>query len=218
MMRRANASVPATTCSAAAAFARSIASLDVPAHDDAAVRRQGLPRRSGWRHLPFDFGSDAIRQSAVRRDEHRASVGIVFRLRDQIGGDPSRRSGRGDDQDLRRPGIEVDAAVGRDQRLGRRHPAIAGADDLVHARHRPRAVRHRRNGVRAADAEQAIDAGFDRRREDRGVGPGTTHDDFGNAGGPRGNRGHQQRRGQRIAARRARNSQRATAARPAARR
>ena len=63
---------------------------------------------------------------------------------------PARR----DDHDLARAGVEVDAAVPRDQRLGRRDVGVAGADDLVHARHAGRAVGHRRDGVRAAEAEQ----------------------------------------------------------------
>ena len=87
-------------------------------------------------------------------------------------------------------------------RLGRRHPAVAGADDLVHARHRAGAVGHGRHGVRAADAEQAIDTRLERRGEHRGVRPRARDDHLGHAGRPRGNRGHQQRRGQGIAARR----------------
>ena len=35
----------------------------------------------------------------------------MFALCDEIGGDPRRPSGRGDDDDLGRPGIEVDRAI-----------------------------------------------------------------------------------------------------------
>ena len=60
------------------------------ADDDAAVPRDRLPRRSGGRHLPFDFGGDALREPPAGRDQHRARVRIVLGLREQIGGDPSR--------------------------------------------------------------------------------------------------------------------------------
>ena len=63
-----------------------------------------------------------------------------------------------------------------------------------------RAVGHRRNRVRAADPEQAIDAGFDRGREHRRIRPRAADDHFANAGSARRNRGHQQRGGQRIPA------------------
>ena len=63
---------------------------------------------------------------------------------------------------LARAGVEVDAAVGGDQRLGRRDVAVAGPDDLVHARHRVGAVGERGDRVRAAEPEQPRDAGFDR--------------------------------------------------------
>ena len=42
----------------------------------------------------------------------------------------------GDDDDLGRAGVEVDRAIGRDQRLGLRDVAVAGPDDLVDARNR----------------------------------------------------------------------------------
>ena len=69
----------------------------------------------------------------------------------------------GHDQDLGRPGVEVDRAIRRDQRLGGRHPAVAGSDDLADARHRRRAVGHRRHRVGAAEPEDAVDAGLDGR-------------------------------------------------------
>ena len=82
-----------------------------------------------------------VGERAARRDQHRARVGVVLGLRDQIGGDPRRRPARRDDDDLGRAGVEVDAAVGGDQRLGGGDVAVAGPDDLVDARHRPRCRR-----------------------------------------------------------------------------
>ena len=61
------------------------------------------------------------------------------------------------------------------------------------------AVGQRGDGVRAADAEQPRHAGFERRRHHHRLRPRADRDDLVDAGDARRNRGHQQRRGQRIA-------------------
>ena len=77
--------------------------------------RQRSARRSGRRHLPIDFRGDAFGQPPAGRDQHGARIRIVFGLREQIGRNPVRRARRRDDQDLRRSGVEIDAAVGGDE-------------------------------------------------------------------------------------------------------
>ena len=57
--------------------------------DDAAVRAQRLARRTVGGHLRARLRARRASASApVRRDQHRARVGIVLGLRDQIGRDP----------------------------------------------------------------------------------------------------------------------------------
>ena len=81
----------------------------------------------------------------------------MFGLRQQVGRDHLRIAGAvGEDVDFRRPGQLVDPHRAEHLTLGLVHECIAGADDLVHRRHRLRAVSHRRDGLRAADAEHAV--------------------------------------------------------------
>jgi hypothetical protein len=130
-------------------------------------------------------------------------VGVVLGLRHEVGGHPFGIGVARDDDDLGRAGVEVDraiAAVAGDNRFGRRDVAIAGADDLVDARDRPRAVGQRRNRVRAAHPEQPGDAGLERGRQDGVLRPRTRDHDLAHARDARRNRGHQQRRGKRKAA------------------
>ena len=63
-------------------------------------------------------------------------VDVVLGLRQHVGGDHARIAVRGDDQDLGGPGDEVDADFARQQLLRRGDVDIAGADDAVGARHR----------------------------------------------------------------------------------
>ena len=146
------------------------------------------------------LSADTRRQRAAPGDEDRPRVGIVLGLGDEIGGDPVGPPGAGDDDDLGRPGVEIDRAVARDQRLRDGDVAVARPDDLVHARNRAGAVRQRRDRVGAADPEQPRHPRFERGRHHGRFRPRTDDHDLRHAGDPRRNGRHQQRRGQRKAA------------------
>ena len=89
---RASASFSTTRCSGAAALASAIASRVLRVTIDAAVPRQRGARRSSRGHLRRHALRDRAREPAARRDEHRARVGIVLGLRDQVRGDPLGRA------------------------------------------------------------------------------------------------------------------------------
>jgi hypothetical protein len=85
---------------------------------------------------------------------------IVFGLREQVDRHPVRIGrGIGDDQHLRRAGHHVDADHAEHAALGGGDIGVAGADDLVHLRHRLRAVGQRRHGLGATDGEYAVHTG-----------------------------------------------------------
>jgi hypothetical protein len=84
----------------------------------------------------------------------------VFGLAEQVHRHPvGRRGAIGQHQDLAGPGDHVDADLAKDTPLGAGHIGIAGAGDLVHARHAGRAVGQRGHGLRAADGEDPVHAG-----------------------------------------------------------
>ena len=143
---------------------------------------------------------DPFGERTAPGDENRARVRVVLRLRDEIRRDPGRPARAGDNHDLGRAGVEVDRAAARHHRLRGRDIAVAGADDLVDARHGPGAEGQRRDRVGAADPEQPGHAGLERRGHDRRLRPRADHDHLANAGDARRDRGHQQRGGQRKAA------------------
>jgi hypothetical protein len=151
--------------------------------DDAAMHAKRGPGGSVGRHAAHDCRDHARRELAAWRDEHRPGIGVVLSLRDEIGGEPFRAPTDRHDHDLRRAGIEIDPTVGGHQSLGGCDPSVAGADDLVDARHRLCAIGQSGHRVGAADAEQPRDAGFECRRHDHGVRPGADRHDFTHAGG-----------------------------------
>ena len=109
-------------------------------------------------------------------------------------------AGGRDHRDLARAGKEIDRAVGRDQRLGGGDVGVAGADDLVDARNgrrcrrrAPRSHARRRSGT-SGDTPASSAANMT-----VGSGRGQTAITSPHAGDARRNRGHQQRRRQRIA-------------------
>jgi hypothetical protein len=167
---------------------------------DAAVDLQRDGGRAGCGQLPDDLRLDITGQARRRRKEHGAGVGIVLGLRDEIGGNPSRDPVRRHNGDLARPGKEVDRTVRGHQRLRRRHIGIARAHDLVDARDRRRAVRERCHGMCTADPEQPGDPGLHGREHHGWIRPRAGDVDLAHPGGDRGDRGHQERRGQRISA------------------
>ena len=71
----------------------------------------------------------------VPGDQDGPGIGIVFRLRDQVRGNPFGATSGGDDHHLGGAGVEVDRACPRDERLGSGDVAIARTDNFVHARH-----------------------------------------------------------------------------------
>ena len=157
-------------------------------------------RRSGGRQLTGHFLGDRAspaRDSTVMNTARASGSCSAWAMRSAAIHDAP--APLGDDQDLGRPGVEVDRAIRRDQRLGGRHPAVARSDDLADPRHRGRAVGHRRHRVGAAEPEDAIDAGLDGRGEHHRIHRRTADDDLGHPGDPGRDRGHQQRRGQGIA-------------------
>ena len=87
-------------------------------------------------------------------------------LRQQIGGDPVRIAGLvGDDQHLGRAGDHVDADFAEHHALGGGDVGVAGPDDLGDRGDGCGAVGERRDRLRAADAENFVDAGKLRRRQ-----------------------------------------------------
>ena len=206
------ASSSTTRCSAARLVGQVDRLLQRRGDDDAAVRAERRARRAVRGHARRHRARDALGQRPARRDQHRARVGIVLGLRDEVGGNPVGRPLGRDDDDLGGPGVEVDAAVGRDQRLGRRDVAVARARRSCPraapwpCRRRAPPPRARRRGGTAATRRLRAPP-----PSPPAPGRGQTATTSFDAGGDGGNRRHQQRRGQGIAAARARSSRRGRA-------
>ena len=100
------------------------------------------------------------------------------------------------DENFARPGYHIDGDPAEHLLLGLRDIGVAGADDLVDARHRLRAVGQRRDRLRAAELEHPVDARDPGRgqngRTDASVGGGRRdHHDLAAAGKLGGDRIHQ---------------------------
>ena len=188
----------------------------------------GRSRR--WRRAPARAGPSAgtardfarpPRAASLRdrRQQDRARVGIVLRLRDQVGGNP-RRPARSPTRSTISlgPAWKSIAHSRDDERLRRRDIGVARPDDLVDPRDR-RACRRRarrsrgrrRRGTGASTpatraAQRTVASGF-----------GQTAMTSRHAGDAGRDGRHQQRRRQRIAAARARSSRRGRAGARAAR-
>ncbi len=106
--------------------------------------------------------------------------------RDLLG---ARARGR-DDQDVAGAVVAVDADVARDQALGLLNPDAARAGDDVRARDALRPVGERRDGLGAADAEDAVGPAQRGGGEDDRVRAGRGDDDLVDLGGPRGHHAH----------------------------
>mmetsp|Transcript_27886 Transcript_27886/g.83697 ORF Transcript_27886/g.83697 Transcript_27886/m.83697 type:complete len:358 (-) Transcript_27886:145-1218(-) len=99
--------------------------------------------------------------------------------------------------------VDADARVRHRAGLRRRDPGVAGAADDVRPRHalaREGARGERRDRVRAADAQEVVRAGDVRGGERDRQRLGRGDDDALHAGGARGDGGHDDRRGERVAA------------------
>ena len=215
-MRAATASVSTTRCSEAQALASAMASRVDHGHDDAAVpgQRRAAGPSSGscaatsaamrWARarlvtMQTARASGSCSACAIRSAATHAGGVLVATIRISVG-----------------TGVEVDRAIGCDQRLGGRHPPVAGPDDLVHARHGARPVGHGRHRVRAADAEEAVHAGLECGGEHGGVGARAGDDHLGHAGRACGDRRSSAARRAGDSVRPARSSRPARAARRAA--
>ncbi len=153
------------------AVARSGTTISRTAASDAA--RIALARQGG---SALRAGGAATRrgQRGGGRQQQRLRVRVVFGLRQQVRGDEV-RIGRliGDHQHFRRAGRQVErraVGVGGDQLLGRRHPAVAGSEDLVDLGDGCGAIGHRRDRLRAADLEDCVDAAQLRRDQHARIG------------------------------------------------
>src|SRR6266702_2761558 len=107
----------------------------------------------------------------------------MFRLGEEVGGDVGRVAAAViDHEDLARPGDHVDADLAEYQLLGGGNVDVSRPGDLVDPRDRGGAVGKSRNGLRSADAEDAVNAGEAGRHEHMGTdlaaGGGGYHDDF----------------------------------------
>src|SRR6185369_2173339 len=110
----------------------------------------------------------------------------MFRLGKQVGGNVGRTAAAVVDyQYLARTGNHVDADLSEYQLLGGGDIDVPGPGDLVNPRNCCRTVCQRRNGLRAADAEDAVDAGEvggDKHMwAELAAGGGGHHDDFADA-------------------------------------
>ena len=112
------------------------------------------------RELALDRRVDRVGKRALVGDQDRLGGGVVLGLRQQVGRDPVRDCRRvGDDQHFGRAGDHVDADLAEHLALGGGDIGIAGADDLGDRRDGRGAIGERRDGLRAADAIDLVDAG-----------------------------------------------------------
>ena len=119
-----------------------------------------------YRQLPLHFFGHRVRQPLGRGQQDGRGVHIVLRLRQHVGRQVPRIAVLRDDQDLRGTGHKIDPHFPRQQFLGRRHIDVARPHDPVGPRHRPGPERKRRDGLRPAHLEHAVDSQHRRRPED----------------------------------------------------
>ena len=123
----------------------------------------------------------------------------MFGLGQHIAGQHFRIAGAvGQSVNLGRAGQLINAHGAKHLPLGLIHKGIAGADDLHHLRHRSCAISHRRNRLRAADAENPVSPRQMAARNHRAVGVWRkTRDYLIHPGHLSGNDGHDRGRQQR---------------------
>ena len=135
------------------------------ADDHLAVVLPRLTRGIGGRQdlqEPLDLAHGVARELLGVGEENGRGGRPVLGLSEQVGrAHLAVHAVVGDHQRLGRSREQVDADAAEQLPLGLRDIGVAGADDLVHARNRTRAVGHGRNRMRAADTEKAIDARLD---------------------------------------------------------
>ncbi len=188
-------------CSGAKRLAKSIASSSELTRRIAELRAidfaADIPSRQ-FGELPIQFFRDRSREPLRRRQQYRRRIDIMLRLRQHIGREVPRIARGRDNQNLRGTRHEVDADLPRENLLRRRHINIARPDDAVRARHRLRAVRKRRDGMRAAHLEKVRDLQQSRGTENLRDRPRRGHANIRHARHLCRHDRHQQRRRQRI--------------------
>ena len=112
----------------------------------------------GHRHLLVQLGLDLVGQPLRRRDQHAGGQRVVLGLADQVGGDVRRVGGVvGEDRDLGRPGLGVDADHALEQPLGGDGVDVAGPGDQVDPAAGSGAVGEHRDRLGAADGVHLVD-------------------------------------------------------------
>ena len=113
---------------------------------------------------------DPLENRAIAGDGRDACQRVVLGLREQLARDVfGTRALVAHDQHFRRSGEPVDPARAEDLALRFGHVDVPGSDDLIDRRDRRRAVGQRRNGLRAADRIELVDAAQAAGVPDRGV-------------------------------------------------
>ena len=136
----------------------------------AGQRRSGSARCAWWRAPAVELDVDPSASALGVGDQHRGGQRVVLGLADQVGGDVRRVGGLvGEDRDLGRPGLGVDADPALEQPLGGDRPDVARPGDQVDLRARPDAVGEHRDRLGAADGVHLVDAEQRARRQDRRV-------------------------------------------------
>ena len=160
--------------------------------DDRAPRHRGKQPAHRLRHR--------VDEPGLRRDEDRLRHLVVLGLREKVHRDPvGVRARIGDDEHLRRAGDHVDADAPEDAPLRRGDISVPRAHDLVDRGHGRGAESERGDRLRAADAQDPVDARERRRRQHRSVqgaiGRRRHHHELAHARGFRGDGAHEHRRG-----------------------
>ena len=130
-------------------------------YDHAAVRerRARRYRRGQVAELAGELRLHAIRQTGIEAHEHRDGVGIVLRLRQQVGGDRGgvcrvvREHGQ-----LGRASAHVDRDDSGDELLRGGHVTVLRPHDQVARRDRTRTIGERSDRVCAAGGKHAVRA------------------------------------------------------------
>ena len=122
----------------------------------------GRRARHGRQQL-FDAVGHAFEKVSVRTQQDGLRQLIVLGLREEVHRYPVRVAvAVGDDEHLGGAGDHIDAHRAEHAALGRGDVGVTGTRDLVDLRDGLRAIRQRADRLRAADGEDAVDAGHSR--------------------------------------------------------
>ena len=108
--------------------------------------------------MGFEFSCDVLGQTGRCCEEDRARIGIVLGLREHVGGEEARIGLGRDDQDFGWAGDEVDADFTSQQTLGRCDVDVAGANDSIGSWDGFGSVGKRGDGLCAAHLEDPIES------------------------------------------------------------